>query len=194
MIQITLHDLLSQEAKRDPSALFGTLHARDPLCSVADFGGFGRTWIATNYEDVIAILKDSRCIRDRCTISASENEQSMDSGPPSRAELFAWRQDMLMTDPPDHTRLRRLASKAFTPRMIEHLRPRIQQIADEFLDAVQPRGTMDLIADFAYPLPFTVICEMLGKRGHHPARQGDPQRRADLRFLDRSQYRSTVVS
>src|SRR2546430_11912643 len=71
-------------------------------------------------------------------------------------------QSMLMVDPPDHTRLRALASKAFTPRTIEQLRPRIQQIADELLDAVQARGTMDLIADFAAPLPITVISEMLG--------------------------------
>ena len=69
---------------------------------------------------------------------------------------------MLQTDPPDHTRLRRLVSKAFTPRMIEQLRPRIQQITDELLDAVQEQGAMDLIADFAYPLPITVIIEMLG--------------------------------
>ena len=67
-----------------------------------------------------------------------------------------------MTDPPDHTRLRGLISKAFTPRMIEQLRPRIQQVADELLDAVQGWNQMDLIADFAFPLPITIISEMLG--------------------------------
>jgi cytochrome P450 len=69
---------------------------------------------------------------------------------------------MLGTDPPDHTRLRGLVSKAFTPRMIEQLRPRIQDITDELLDAVQGQGQMDLVTDFAYPLPMTVISEMLG--------------------------------
>jgi cytochrome P450 PksS len=69
---------------------------------------------------------------------------------------------MLMVDQPDHTRLRGLASKAFTPRMIEQLRPRIQQITDTLLAAVQNQGQMDLIKDFAYPLPITVISEMLG--------------------------------
>jgi cytochrome P450 PksS len=76
--------------------------------------------------------------------------------------FLVFRRDMLSVDPPDHTRLRSLVSKAFTPRMIEQLRPRIQQVADELLDAVQAQGRMDLIADFAFPLPITVISEMLG--------------------------------
>jgi cytochrome P450 len=69
---------------------------------------------------------------------------------------------MLSRDPPDHTRLRRLVSKAFTPRMVELLRPRVQAIADALLDAVADRGEMDLIDDYAFPLPITVIAEMLG--------------------------------
>jgi cytochrome P450 len=70
--------------------------------------------------------------------------------------------NLLMVDTPDHTRLRSLVSKAFTPRMIEHLRPQIQQITDDLLDTVQGQGAMDLIADFAYPLPLTVISDLLG--------------------------------
>ncbi|MCB1002679.1 MAG: cytochrome P450, partial [Acidimicrobiales bacterium] len=69
---------------------------------------------------------------------------------------------MLNVDPPDHTRLRRLVSKAFTPRMIEGLRPLVERLVDEHLDAVAPTGRMDVIADLAFPLPFTVISEMLG--------------------------------
>ena len=71
---------------------------------------------------------------------------------------------MLNLDPPDHHRLRRLVSKVFTPRMIEELRPRVQQLVDEHLDAVAARGTgeIDVIADLAFPLPFVVISEMLG--------------------------------
>jgi cytochrome P450 len=69
---------------------------------------------------------------------------------------------MLATDAPDHSRLRRLVSKTFTPRMIEGLRNRIQQITDDLLDQVQGRGEMNLINDFAFLLPVTVICEMLG--------------------------------
>jgi len=69
---------------------------------------------------------------------------------------------MLDRDPPDHTRLRGLVSKAFTPKALESLRPRIQQIVDGLLDQIERRGEMDLIEEFAYPLPVIVICEMLG--------------------------------
>src|SRR2546430_16751132 len=69
---------------------------------------------------------------------------------------------MLFRDPPDHTRLRALVSKAFTPRVIESMRAHIREIVDRLLDRVQDSHGMDVIADLAYPLPVTVICEMLG--------------------------------
>lgn len=69
---------------------------------------------------------------------------------------------MLFRDPPDHTRLRALVNRAFTPRVIENLRSRIQQIVEQLLDRAQDAGAMDVIADLAYPLPVTVICDMLG--------------------------------
>jgi cytochrome P450 len=70
--------------------------------------------------------------------------------------------NMLNRDGDDHRRLRRLVSKAFTPRMIERLRPRVQEIADDLLDPVVPEGAMDLVSAFAFPLPITVIAELLG--------------------------------
>jgi cytochrome P450 len=69
---------------------------------------------------------------------------------------------MLNSDPPDHTRLRRLVGKAFTPRRIEQLRPRVEEISDELLDTLAGRTEFDLIDSFAFPLPTTVICELLG--------------------------------
>jgi cytochrome P450 len=69
---------------------------------------------------------------------------------------------MLNLDPPDHTRLRKLVSKAFTPKVIERLRPRIQQLVDEVLDRVEPDGKLELVGDLAFPLPFAIISEMLG--------------------------------
>ncbi|MFX5793930.1 cytochrome P450, partial [Acinetobacter baumannii] len=69
---------------------------------------------------------------------------------------------MLQQDPPDHTRLRGLVVKAFTARRVEDMRPRIQQIVDETLDRIIPQGRMDLIDDFAFRLPVTIICDMLG--------------------------------
>jgi cytochrome P450 len=72
---------------------------------------------------------------------------------------------MLSVDPPDHTRLRRLVSAAFSPRRVEGLRPRVQTIVDDLLDDIAGQGPdsrVDLVAAFAFPLPFTVICELLG--------------------------------
>ena len=74
---------------------------------------------------------------------------------------------MLQQDPPDHGRLRGLVVRAFTAQRVEDMRPRIQQIVDKIIDRVEPRGHMDLIADFAFRLPVTVICEMLGIPDEH---------------------------
>jgi hypothetical protein len=74
---------------------------------------------------------------------------------------------MLQQDPPDHTRLRGLVVKAFTARRVEDMRPRIQQIVDETLDRIIPQGRMDLIEDFAFRLPVTIICDMLGIPEEH---------------------------
>ena len=71
-------------------------------------------------------------------------------------------ENLLAKDGEDHRRLRRLVTKAFTPRIVEQLRPRIQQIADDLIDLVEARGSMELVDDFAFPLPITVIAELLG--------------------------------
>jgi cytochrome P450 len=160
MGQITLNDLLSQETKRHPSAFFGKLRAQEPLSYVT--GGKMGFWITTTYEDAIAVLKDPRFINDRQRISLPQDGQENSGVIASRYALVAWRRDLLMVDPPDHTRLRRLVSKAFTPRLMERLRPRIQQITDDLLDAVENQGQMDLIHDFAFPLPIAVISDLLG--------------------------------
>jgi cytochrome P450 PksS len=159
MAYIALNDLISQETKRNPAAFFARLRAQAPLCRVENFAGYKGAFIAMNYDDVQAILKDPRFGKER-----PKDSRALDGSEPTpgQAEIFAWRRDMLTVDPPDHTRLRSLVSKAFTPRMIEQLRPRIQEISDELLHAVQHQGQMDLINDFAFPLPITVISELLG--------------------------------
>jgi len=163
MGQITFTDLLSQETKRDPIAFSARLREQGPLIHLTSPFGMGESWIVTTYDDAIAILKDPRFTKDIQKVSPPQDGQDTAGGRASIIHRFlTWRRDMLTVDPPDHSRLRGLVSKAFTPRMIEQLRPRIQQIADEMLDAVQAQGRMDLIADFAFPLPITVISEMLG--------------------------------
>ncbi len=163
MGQIAFTDLLAQEVKRDPVAFFARLREQGPLLRLTAPFGMGESWMVTNYDDTVAVLKDPRFIKDAQKILPPQAGQDAAGESASAIERFlTWRRDMLTVDPPDHTRLRGLASKAFTPRMIEQLRPRIQQIANELLDAMQAQGQMDLIADFAFPLPITVISELLG--------------------------------
>lgn len=157
--KITVGDLLAQETIRNPSVFYAHLRAQEPLISIDDFLGKGKAWIITNYNDALALLKDPRFTKDWRKVLQSAGDEQISS---SENLFLILMQNMITADPPDHTRLRGLVSKAFTPRMIEQLRPRIQQITDELLDAVQERGAMDLINDFAYPLPITVISEMLG--------------------------------
>ena len=163
MGQITFTDLLSQETKRDPVAFSARLREQGPLIHLTSPFSMGESWIVTTYDDTIAVLKDPRFIKDTHKVSKPWERQDAAGENATVIDRFlTWRRDMLTVDPPDHTRLRGLVSKAFTPRMIEQLRPRIQQIADELLEAVQAQGRMDLIVDFAFPLPITVISEMLG--------------------------------
>ncbi|GCF09983.1 cytochrome P450 family protein [Dictyobacter arantiisoli] len=156
MTPISLNDLFLQETLRDPIAFYGRLREQEVLSHFTT-GETGVWIIATTYAESIELLKDARLINDRSRIAVPGTPP-----PVVGRALAAFSQNLLGVDPPDHTRLRKLVSKAFTPHMIEQLRPRIQQITDELLDAVQETGTMDLIADFAFPLPLTVIAEMLG--------------------------------
>lgn len=126
-------------------------------------------WMVTRLEEAVQILKDHR----RFTIDAMAAETdnrlrvfgSVASGGSDKPELSA--RSLISVDEPDHKRLRAAVSKAFTPRYIQSLRPRIQHMADELLDAVQEQGRMDLVHDYAYPLPINVICEMLGVPTEH---------------------------
>ena len=110
-------------------------------------------WVLTRYDDVVAALRDPRLIKEPIAAYVAER-----TGMPQPAMGIS----MLDRDPPDHTRLRSLVSKAFTPRVVEQLRPHIQQIVDGLIARAEAKGSMDLIEEFAYPLPVMVICEMLG--------------------------------
>jgi cytochrome P450 len=158
MTQITLNDLFSN--KHNPYPFYARLRAQEPLARFNWMGG--EMWLATTYEDVATILKDPRFILDKRNIPSAEGQPQPAEALATSSVPLAWRRDLLNSDAPDHTRLRTLVSKAFTPRMIELLRPRIQQIADDLLAEMQPQGPMDLVADFAFPLPIMVISEMLG--------------------------------
>ncbi|WP_028596649.1 cytochrome P450 family protein [Paenibacillus assamensis] len=162
MRQFTSTEFISPENMRDFSSLYKKLSETDePLHRMDDFFGMGPAWVAYKYDDVAGILKDARFVKNMKHLASNPSNQGSKTVQ-SLLQRFQSMPNMLTVDPPDHTRLRRLASKAFTPRMIEELQPRIQQIADELLDTVQAQGTMNIVEDYAYPLPIKVISEMLG--------------------------------
>ena len=132
----------------DPYPTYHRLRAEDPVHH--NPLGF---WVLTRYEDVVVALRDPRLVKEPIAAFVAAR---------FGAAMPAMGLSMLDRDPPDHTRLRGLVSKAFTPRVVEALRPHIQKIVDGLLARVEGAGTMDLIEEFAYPLPVTVICQMLG--------------------------------
>jgi len=142
-----LFNPLLPEFHANPYPFYKRLREKEPIHQSPM--GF---WVLTRYEDCVAVLRDQRFGRE-------EFQQMLTAVYGDGTEMP---RSMLFRDPPDHTRLRALVSKAFTPRMIETMREHIQEIVDRLLDRVQDAGRMDVIEDLAYPLPVTVICEMLG--------------------------------
>jgi cytochrome P450 len=141
---------MDPEFVADPYPMYHRLRAEDPVHRSPL--GF---WVLTRYADVMAMLRDPRLIKE--PIAAFVAARFGMAAPPPGLGL-----SMLDRDPPDHTRLRGLVSKAFTPRALEGLRSHIQKIVDDLLADAAGKGEMDLIEEFAYPLPVRVICEMLG--------------------------------
>lgn len=135
--------------KVDP--FYAELRRREPLTPVRMPYG-EEAWLATRYADVRTVLGDARFSR---AASADRDEPRIS---PRKLEA-----GLLLMDPPEHTRLRRLVAKAFTARRVEQLRPRTQEVADELIDRMIEAGPpADLVEHFATPLPITVICELLG--------------------------------
>jgi cytochrome P450 len=153
-------DTSSQAFKANPYPTYAQIRAIDPVHRVSSTEDGRSIWLITSYEEAEAALRDPRLIkRGRDVIPP---EMSILQRIPNVAVYEQISSHMLSTDPPDHTRLRGLVNKAFTPHLVEQWRGRIQAITDESLDAVQDKGKMELINDFAFPLPMTVISEMLG--------------------------------
>jgi cytochrome P450 len=153
------YELYSEEFRADPQATFARMREHDPVFCQPGIDGVTPIWFVTRYEDAAAVLlDDKRFVRDPRLALTEEELAAQERSP----VLEAIDNHMLNRDGDDHRRLRRLVTKAFTPRMVEQLRPRIQAIADELLDAVEARGEMDLSAEYAFPLPITVIAELLG--------------------------------
>jgi cytochrome P450 len=156
----TQADLLSPEAVADPYPLLAELREHDPVHWSERY----RSWFVTRYADVDAALRDPRFSSDRIAPYRRARLEGPDTDPAVRAAFGVLEDWMVFKDPPDHTRLRKLLSRAFTPRAVERVRPRIAEIADELLDELGRAGdgTADLIGDYAYPLTSSVVAEMLG--------------------------------
>ncbi len=141
---------LGAEYFQDPYSVHARLRARQPVSPVVMPGGTP-AWLVTGYAEARAALADPRLCKN------------MPGWHPPPDSIFAALDvHMLNSDPPDHERLRRLVNKAFTARRVERLRPRITAITTGLLDDMSTREQVDLLASFAFPLPITVICELLG--------------------------------
>jgi cytochrome P450 len=145
--------------RNNPYPLFESMRARCPVQRVRLADGHD-AWLVLGYRAAHLALNDTRLSKDM--IAALDQDPGVvDPGLPGPALA----RHMMNLDPPDHTRLRRLVARAFSPTRIAALEPKVELIADELLTALAARGpeqVVDLVADFAYPLPFRVICELLG--------------------------------
>ena len=142
----------------DPFPLFADVRARGSVHQVTLVDGHA-AWLIVGYDEARAALNDPRFSKDMQRAMSADVVAEGLPGP-------ALARHMLAVDPPDHTRLRRLVSGAFSVRRIDQLRPRIQNVVDDLLDEIATStGVVDLVAAFAFPLPFSVICDLLGVPG-----------------------------
>src|ERR1700690_82721 len=150
---LSLYHLLRPEVLADPYPLYRRLRTEDPVL----WDPFLHAWVVTRYPDVAQVLLDFSALRTPTPEQLAEMGLA-DLSPIASVMV----KQMLFMDPPAHTRLRGLCSQAFTPSRVERLRQHIQDIANRLLDRMLPTGEMDVIADFAAPLPAIVTAEMLG--------------------------------
>jgi cytochrome P450 PksS len=151
-------NLKAAEFRADPYPTYARLRKESPVV-VIKHPIFGKAYYLTRYNDVVSSFTDPRLANDRRNVVG--NKDPLDHWWVPR--LFrAFQNNMLSADAPDHRRLRDLVHKAFTPRRVEEMKQAVEKIVGELLDAAQKKQTVDLIADFALPLPLTVISEMMG--------------------------------
>jgi cytochrome P450 len=155
------YDLYSDAFRANTYTTFARMRAQDPVLCQPGLDGESPIWFVTRYDDANAtLLDDERFVRDPRLALTPDELAAFDVGLPDSMAFID--SNMLNRDGDDHRRLRRLVSKAFTPRIIERLRPRIQEIADGLIDPVVATSEMELVSSFAFPLPITVIAELLG--------------------------------
>lgn len=164
------YQLNSLELASDPYAGFGRIREEAAVARGRLADG-SPVWIVTRHDDVTTVLEDPRFVSNSLSLpggAIDTHAESLRKYGISRHLVPYLAGNMIHTDPPDHTRLRKLVTRAFSARQVTALLPRIKAITGDLLDALPGRadggdaGTVDLIEHFAYPLPITIICEMLG--------------------------------
>lgn len=156
MTDLAALDLSDPALRADPHPTYHRLRAEAPIQEIV--GPAGPELLLTRYDHCVSVLRDPRWSSSPSHAASAENVTSVLRSQVAGADLPV----LLFMDPPDHTRLRRLVSRAFTPRTVERLRPRIAEIFDELVAGPAEAGELEVISELAYPLPVTVICELLG--------------------------------
>ncbi|MBE1573248.1 cytochrome P450 [Amycolatopsis roodepoortensis] len=158
---------LAEDLVQEPHRVSALLREEGPARKVRMPRGLD-VWIVTGYAEARAVLSDSRVGKDPAAIRRLFERDGFESAADSAVRALGGH--MLNSDPPDHTRLRKLVNQAFTSRTVSRLRPRIEQITAELLDGIGDAERVDLLPAFAVPLPIRVICELLGVHaGDQPA-------------------------
>ncbi|MFB6979665.1 cytochrome P450 family protein [Streptomyces scopuliridis] len=152
-------ELFTWEFAADPYPAYAWLREHSPVHRTALPSGV-EAWLVTRYVDARQALADARLSKNPTHHAGPAHAKGKTGIPGERkAELMT---HLLNIDPPDHTRLRRLVSKAFTPRRVAEFAPRVQELTDRLIDDFAAKGEADLIHDFAFPLPIYAICDLLG--------------------------------
>jgi cytochrome P450 PksS len=151
-------NIACREHKANPYPFYARLRAEAPVHPVRLPDG-QMAWLITRYDDVAAVLKDERLAKDKLN---AQTPGQLARRPWVPAVLAPLARNMLDLDPPDHTRLRALVHRAFSPRLVEQMRPRVEALTAGLLDAALRGRRVDLIRDYALPIPATIIAEMLG--------------------------------
>ncbi|MEI4615800.1 cytochrome P450 [Bacillus cereus] len=150
-------NLASAQFKEDAYEIYKESRKKQPILFVNQVE-IGKEWLITRYEDALPLLKDNRLKKDWTNVF-SQDIKNMYLSVDNSDHLTT---HMLNSDPPNHSRLRSLVQKAFTPKMIAQLDGRIQRIADDLISNIERKGTLNLVDDYSFPLPIIVISEMLG--------------------------------
>ena len=155
-VSISNLNMNGEEVVSNPYPFYDQLRRQDTV----HWSESDNYWYITLYEDLTTVIRDERMSTARFSAMAASLPEATRQGLAEFIEgVSSW---MLLSDPPSHTRMRGLVNKAFTPRLIDNLRTRIQTLVDDMLEGVQGSGRMDVMADLAIPLPGIVISDMLG--------------------------------